>query len=72
MRAQFAVMLLEAGTDLETVRKALRHKDIATTARYLRFVKGRVGEAVRGLRLPTMDTGGAQDAKVAEGQSGPR
>jgi site-specific recombinase XerD len=49
LRAQFAVALLRQGEDVETVRKALRHKHLVTTTRYLRHVEGHVASAVRRL-----------------------
>ena len=52
LRAQHAVALLRQGEDIETVRKALRHACITTTARYLRHVEGRVANAVRRLSFP--------------------
>jgi integrase len=52
LRAQFAVALLRQGEDIETVRRALRHKHLTTTARYLRHVAGTVESAVRRLKLP--------------------
>jgi site-specific recombinase XerD len=52
LRAQHAVALLRQGEDIETVRKALRHASITTTARYLRHVEGHVAGSVRRLRFP--------------------
>ena len=52
LRAQHAVALLRQGEDIETVRKALRHSSITTTARYLRHVEGHVASAVRRLTFP--------------------
>lgn len=52
LRAQFAVALLKQGEDIVTVSKALRHKSIGVTARYLRHVEGHVEKAVGRLVLP--------------------
>ena len=35
LRSSTATMLIETGTDLETVRRILGHRDLATTRRYV-------------------------------------
>lgn len=54
LRAQFAVALAQQGADIETVRRALRHKSITPTVRYLRHIEGHVENAVRKLVLPAV------------------
>lgn len=44
LRASTATLLIEMGADLETVRRILGHRDIATTTRYI----GQTPEALRG------------------------
>lgn len=44
LRSSTATMLIETGTDLETVRRILGHRDIATTLRYI----GKTPDALRG------------------------
>jgi site-specific recombinase XerD len=48
------VALLRQGEDIETVRRAMRHKSITTTVRYLRHVAGSVESAVLRLKLPAV------------------
>jgi integrase len=42
-RASTATVLLEAGVDIETIRRVLRHRDLATTLRYI----GQTPESLR-------------------------
>ena len=42
-RASAATVLIEAGVDIETIRRILRHRDIATTLRYI----GQTPESLR-------------------------
>jgi integrase len=44
LRGSCATVLIEAGVDIETIRRILRHKDIATTLRYI----GQTPESLRG------------------------
>lgn len=44
LRATTATLLIELGQDLETVRRVLGHRDMATTLRYI----GRTPTALRG------------------------
>ena len=53
IRGSTATVLMEAGVDIETIRRILRHKDIATTMRYigqtpesLRAAAAKLGEAM--------------------------
>lgn len=53
LRGSTATVLLEAGVDVETIRRILRHRDIATTLRYigetpgsLRGAADKIGEAM--------------------------
>jgi len=43
VRGSTATVLHESGVDIETIRRILRHRDIATTLRY-------IGETPAGLR----------------------
>ena len=44
LRGSTATVLIEAGVDIETIRRILRHKDLATTLRYI----GETPESLRG------------------------
>lgn len=44
IRASCATVLIEEGVDLETVRRILRHRDLATTLRYI----GQTPQSLRG------------------------
>lgn len=45
LRASTATVLMEAGVDIETIRRILRHRDIATTLRYVGDTPGSLRDA---------------------------